>query len=36
MSLIPTPAIIADAPEASRPILEAAQKQMGAVPNSSA
>ncbi|WP_157220484.1 carboxymuconolactone decarboxylase family protein [Flavisphingomonas formosensis] len=33
MSLIPTPATIADAPEASQPILEAVQKQMGAVPN---
>lgn len=33
MSLIPTPATIDDAPEASRPILEAVQKQLGAVPN---
>jgi uncharacterized peroxidase-related enzyme len=33
MSRIPTPATIEDAPEASRPILEAIQKQMGSVPN---
>jgi len=33
MSVIPTPATIDDAPEASRPILEAVQKQLGAVPN---
>lgn len=33
MSQIPTPATIGDAPEASRPILESIQKQMGRVPN---
>lgn len=33
MSRIPTPATIEDAPEASRPILETIQKQIGAVPN---
>ncbi len=33
MPHIPTPATIDDAPEASRPILEAIQKQMGSVPN---
>ena len=33
MSRIPTPASIADAPEASRPLLEAAKKQLGVVPN---
>lgn len=33
MSRIPTPATIADAPEASRPLLEAVNKQMGSVPN---
>lgn len=33
MSVIPTPATIDDAPEASRPILEAVRKQFGAVPN---
>ncbi len=33
MSRIPTPATIADAPEKSRPLLEAVAKQMGSVPN---
>ena len=33
MSRIPTPASVADAPEASRPHLEAVQKQLGSVPN---
>jgi len=33
MSRIPTPASIDDAPEASRPILETIQKQIGSVPN---
>jgi uncharacterized peroxidase-related enzyme len=33
MSLIPTPAIIADAPEKSQPLLEAVKKQLGVVPN---
>jgi len=33
MSHIPTPATINDAPEASRPILETIQKQIGSVPN---
>ncbi len=33
MSRIPTPASIADAPEASRPMLEAVKKQLGVVPN---
>jgi uncharacterized peroxidase-related enzyme len=33
MSLIPTPSTIADAPEASRPVLEAIEKQLGVVPN---
>jgi uncharacterized peroxidase-related enzyme len=33
MSRIPTPASIDEAPEASRPILEAIQKQIGSVPN---
>ena len=33
MSRIPTPATIADAPEASRTALEAVEKQMGSVPN---
>lgn len=33
MSYIPTPATIADAPEASRPILTAIEKQLGSVPN---
>ena len=33
MSRIPTPATINDAPEASRPVLEAIQKQIGSVPN---
>jgi len=33
MSLIPTLATIDDAPEASRPILEAVLKQLGTVPN---
>lgn len=33
MSLIPTPATVADAPEASQPILEAVHKQIGSVPN---
>lgn len=33
MSLIPTPATIEAAPAASRPLLEAVQKQLGVVPN---
>jgi uncharacterized peroxidase-related enzyme len=33
MSRIPTPAAISDAPDASQPLLEAAKKQLGAVPN---
>ena len=33
MSRIPTPATIADAPEASQPMLEAVKKQLGVVPN---
>lgn len=33
MSRIPTPATINDAQEASRPVLEAIQKQIGSVPN---
>jgi uncharacterized peroxidase-related enzyme len=33
MSRIPTPASIAAAPEASRPLLEAAKKQLGQAPN---
>jgi uncharacterized peroxidase-related enzyme len=33
MSRIPTPASIADAPEKSRPLLEAVNKQLGVVPN---
>jgi uncharacterized peroxidase-related enzyme len=33
MSRIPTPATIATAPEASQPLLEAANKQLGVVPN---
>lgn len=33
MSRIPTPATIADAPESTRPQLEAVQKQLGVVPN---
>jgi uncharacterized peroxidase-related enzyme len=33
MSRIPTPATIADAPEASRPLLDSVQKGLGAVPN---
>ena len=33
MSRIPTPAAIAAAPEASRPLLEAVNKQLGVVPN---
>ena len=33
MSSIPTPATIADAPAASRPLLEAVNKQLGVVPN---
>jgi len=33
MSRIPTPATIADAPEKSRPLLEAVGKQLGSVPN---
>jgi uncharacterized peroxidase-related enzyme len=33
MSLIPTPATIADAPEKSQPMLEAVKKQLGVVPN---
>lgn len=33
MSRIPTPVRIEDAPEASRPVLEAIQKQIGSLPN---
>ncbi len=33
MSLIPTPATIADAPEKAQPLLEAVKKQLGVVPN---
>ncbi len=33
MSRIPTPTRIADAPEASRPLLETVNKQLGSVPN---
>jgi uncharacterized peroxidase-related enzyme len=33
MSRVPTPATIADAPEKSRPMLEAVNKQLGVVPN---
>ncbi|KUR73594.1 alkylhydroperoxidase [Novosphingobium fuchskuhlense] len=33
MSRIPTPASVADAPEASRPLLEAVNKALGTVPN---
>ncbi|CAH0342982.1 peroxidase-related enzyme [Rhizobium sp. CECT 9324] len=33
MSRIATPATIGDAPESSRPVLEAIQKQIGSVPN---
>ncbi len=33
MSYVPTPATIDDAPEASRPILDALQRQFGRVPN---
>lgn len=33
MSRIPTPATVADAPEASRTLLDAVQKQLGSVPN---
>jgi uncharacterized peroxidase-related enzyme len=33
MSRIPTPATIADAPAASRPLLEAVKQQLGVVPN---
>jgi uncharacterized peroxidase-related enzyme len=33
MSRIPTPASIADAPEKSRPLLDAVNKQLGTVPN---
>ena len=33
MSRIPTPATISDAPETSRPLLEAVEKQLGVVPN---
>jgi uncharacterized peroxidase-related enzyme len=33
MSRIPTPAAVADAPEKSRPLLEAVGKQFGVVPN---
>jgi uncharacterized peroxidase-related enzyme len=33
MSRLPTPASIADAPAASRPLLEAVNKQLGVVPN---
>lgn len=33
MTRLPTPATIADAPEASQPMLEAVKKQLGLVPN---
>jgi uncharacterized peroxidase-related enzyme len=33
MSRIPTPATISDAPEKSRPLLDAVQRQLGVVPN---
>src|SRR6266481_7667267 len=33
MSRIPTPATVAAAPAASRPLLEAVKKQLGVVPN---
>jgi uncharacterized peroxidase-related enzyme len=33
MSLIPTPATKADAPEASRPLLDGVEKMLGSVPN---
>ncbi|MCX5495100.1 peroxidase-related enzyme [Kaistia dalseonensis] len=33
MSRLPTPATVADAPEASRPLLEAVGQQLGSVPN---
>ena len=33
MSRIPTPTTVEDAPEASRPLLEAVKKQLGSVPN---
>ena len=33
MSRIPTPATISDAPERSRPLLEAVERQLGVVPN---
>jgi uncharacterized peroxidase-related enzyme len=33
MSRIPIPATISDAPDGSRPLLDAVQKQLGAVPN---
>jgi uncharacterized peroxidase-related enzyme len=33
MSRIPTPATIADAPEAARPLLDAVKAQLGSVPN---
>jgi uncharacterized peroxidase-related enzyme len=33
MSRLPTPATVADAPAASRPLLEAVNKQLGVVPN---
>ncbi len=33
MSRIPTPADVASAPEAARPLLEAVKKQLGSVPN---
>jgi uncharacterized peroxidase-related enzyme len=33
MTRLPTPATIADAPQASRPMLEAVKKQLGVVPN---
>ncbi|MBC2776924.1 carboxymuconolactone decarboxylase family protein [Parasphingopyxis marina] len=33
MSRIPTPATIADAPDAARPLLEQVEKQLGQVPN---
>ena len=33
MSRIPTPATVADAPDKSRPLLEAVNKQLSVVPN---
>ena len=33
MSRIRTPTTVEDAPEASRPLLEAVKKQLGSVPN---